>query len=75
MKKLTVATEYPLKSYVYLVTDPEQLQRQVSEISIDMNMGLKYLLKCSDFEPTWHYSGEMSLTKNVLLDNNMADGE
>jgi hypothetical protein len=74
MKKLTVATEYPLNTFVYLKTDPEQLQRQVVGIMIRCNMSVEYLLCYCDQEPTFHYSGEMSLTKNVLLDNN-AEGE
>jgi hypothetical protein len=74
MKKLTVATEYPMGSFVYLNTDPEQLQRQVIGVVVRMNMSIEYLLACSDAEPTFHFSGEMSVSKNVLLDNN-SEGE
>lgn len=56
--------EYFIGEAVYLVTDPEQLERIVTGI-IFRPSGLLYSLSYCGNE-SWHYPCEISMTKNII---------
>jgi len=60
---MLIDNKYELGSPVYLVTEPEQLLRVVTDIKIGLDGGLIYTLALG-IESTQHY--ELELTKEKI---------
>ncbi len=73
---MDVKTKYDLRQYVYLIHDPEQVHRMITDIHIHTPRLFSYDL-CSGSESSTHYEHELSLEKNqafqILKSRNDAD--
>lgn len=58
-------TKFKLFEGVYLKTDTDQLLRMITGYTVRPD-GVQYALVCGTVE-TWHYTGEISRKKNVVL--------
>lgn len=58
-------SKFSIGQKVWLITDPEQLDRMIIAIRVDLN-GPQYELGFSDSEPTIHFAEEISATKEVV---------
>lgn len=58
-------TKYDLKQIVFLVHDPEQVPRMVTEITIITPKLIRYLLNCG-CDSSDHYEHELSATKDEV---------
>lgn len=62
---MEIKTKYDLKQLVYLVHDPEQLPRMVTEITIITPKLIRYLLSCGG-DSSDHYEHEISAVKDEV---------
>ena len=53
---------------VYIITDPDQLKRQITNVSISGTGSVMYTV-CCEAQTTQHYDFELSDTKDVVLKN------
>lgn len=58
-------TQYELGDIVYLKTDADQFERQVTAITISLSGGVTYTLM-SGVEMTYHYEKEITKEKNYV---------
>jgi hypothetical protein len=63
---MKVETKYDLKQCVYLVHDPEQQQRMITEISVVTPKFIRYQLSCGS-DHSDHYEYEISPERNEAL--------
>jgi len=61
---MNIKTKYNPEEIVYLVHDPEQFERMVTEINVTRN-GHRYLLVCGS-EESLHYEFEITDKKDML---------
>jgi hypothetical protein len=64
-KKIKIELDFDHGQKVYLVTDPEQLERVVGDIRLVPGGVAIYYLKCGT-EESEHYEFEISDTKKVI---------
>lgn len=64
-KQLTIEIEHDLQDVVYLKTDPEQLSRMVTAISIKPTGAIMYGLSCG-VNDSWHYAFEISEERDIM---------
>jgi hypothetical protein len=64
-RKITIEIEHDLQDVVYLKTDPEQLARMVTAISIKPTGAIMYGLSCG-VNDSWHYSFEISVERDIM---------
>ena len=62
---MNILTQFDIKQTVYVRTDPEQLERIITEINIKPNNLILYEASCNNYA-TWFYDFELSSEKNVL---------
>lgn len=60
-----VKIKFVLGEFVFLKTDPEQNERQVTRIQIGMDSDVMYCLSFGT-DNSWHYATEIDLSPNVL---------
>lgn len=60
-----VKIKFVLGEFVFLKTDPEQNERQVTRVQIGMDADVMYCLSYGT-ENSWHYSTEIDSSPNVL---------
>jgi len=59
-KKITYTLiMWPKGSFVYLITDPDQLRRMITDWQYQSNGALSYQLSCGT-ETTWHFEIEFT---------------
>jgi hypothetical protein len=63
---MDIKTKYDLKQMLYLVHDPEQLQRMVREIHVVTPKLIRYELACGS-DLSEHYEHELCPEKNVSI--------
>lgn len=63
---MTITTKYDLKQLVYLVHDPEQLQRMVTGINIITPKLVSYQLSCGA-DTSDHYEYELAAERNAAM--------
>lgn len=59
----THKTEFEFEDIVFLKTDPEQLERMITSLTVDMN-GFLYTVACGDTESS-HF--ECEITKDIKV--------
>jgi hypothetical protein len=59
---MTIKTKFDIEQRVYLVHDPDQVERIITEFSAS-KFGHQYLLICGSDE-SWHYEFEISKEKD-----------
>ena len=62
---MTLTFPYKIGEVVYLRTDPEQLERIITSITIRQGSVL-YGVTLSDEKESWHSDFELSKNKNIL---------
>lgn len=62
---MEIKTKYDLKQMVFLVHDPDQVKRMITEIIIITPKHHKYLLSCGSDESE-HYEHEISVSQDVV---------
>lgn len=62
---MQITTKYDIEDIVYLVTDTEQLERQITGISIYPNNLIMYSVVCS-VECSEHYEFELSDKVDIM---------
>ena len=65
-RTITVTLEHDFTDTVYLKTDPDQLQRIVTDIRINPSGLVLYFLCCGP-SGSWHYDFEITDTKILTL--------
>lgn len=69
-KKVKIELDFDTGDFVYLITDPDQIRRMVTEVKLLPGGVALYVVGYSDNETSEHYSIELSDTKNVIEFNN-----
>lgn len=62
---MMLESKFDLGQMVYLKTDHEQRERQITQITWGGNMGIRYCLTCGITE-TWHYDIEITTEKDQI---------
>lgn len=65
MKKVKVELDYDIGDKVYIVTDPQQLARQVVYIIMYKQSAI-YGVRCSEFEASEHQAFELSDSPDLM---------
>lgn len=68
-RSITIEIEHDLEDIVYLKTDPDQLSRMVTAISIKPTGAIMYGLSCG-VNDSWHYAFEISEERDVIKATN-----
>ena len=63
---MDIKTKYDLKQLVYLVHDPDQCKRMITEIIIVTPKLHMYLLSCGD-DQSEHYEYELATEEDTVL--------
>jgi hypothetical protein len=63
---MTINNQFEAEQFVYLKTDPDQMKRMVTAITI-RGKNLMYELSIADDAPTWHQECEISKEEDVLM--------
>lgn len=66
LDKIIGGIKYSPGDMIYLVTDPDQLVRMITEIRIRMNGGVAYEVSVGSLS-TIHYAGELSFKRDLEL--------
>ena len=69
---MEINNHFVLNEFVYLITDPDQKERMVTAIKVNMN-GLLYKLSCGNTD-SWHTKSEISREKDVLKKETKING-
>lgn len=70
---MDIKTKYDPEEWVYLVHDPEQHKRMITEIRMTKRVR-QYMLRCGA-EESLHYEYELSRDKDETLSMNLKDEE
>lgn len=65
MNQYIINTAFKLAQTVYIITDPDQLQRMITGYYIDVEGNVMYEVALSAFNSR-HYAAELTADKNIL---------
>ena len=63
---MTIENKYKLGEIVFLITDPDQYQRIITAIQININGSIIYHL-AQGINETWHFEVEIASDKNFSI--------
>lgn len=63
---IVIENSFEMGSMIFLKTDPDQRQRQITQIAVGVNGSIRYCIACGNSE-SWHFEAELTVEKNILV--------